>query len=130
MQLLPGYRVTARRGIDSTGGGIASKETGLIISFDMGGNAGNYADSPDVKKNTVWRREQTISGVKFILVYTKSKDLYVTLPPSTNFFARIRNEHDLADMLLMVLTFHFPRTVAPLNQPTRASLINSTSPII
>ncbi len=108
MELLPGYKVTAKQGIDSMVGDISSKEAGLSISFDMLGDAGSYVDSDTIKKNMLWRREQTINGSRFILVYTRERYLYVTLPPSTNFFARVRNQRDLADMLLMVLTFHSP----------------------
>ena len=105
MELLPGYQVRLRPGIDSIGGDLW-KDRGLTIHFDLSGNAGNYADSEDVKKQTLWRREQTVNGRKLICVYTKSRDFYATFPPSTNFFATIRNQEDLADMLLMVLTFH------------------------
>ena len=108
MGLLPGYRVTENQGIDSVVGNISKGAGRLTIHFDIFGATGNQADSEEVEKSTIWRREQKINGARVICVYTKSRDLIVTFPLSANFVARIRNQQDLADMLLMVLTFHSP----------------------
>jgi hypothetical protein len=124
MQLLPGYRVTMKQGIDSAVGDI-SLQGGLTINFDLWGNAGNYVDSAEVKQNALWRREQIIAGRKVICTYTKSHYMYVTFPPSTNFFARTRNQQDLTDMLLMVLTFHSPSRDPLKNKPPDSSPVGA-----
>jgi hypothetical protein len=66
---------------------------------------GNAAESID-KSQVLWREEQTINGQRVVCVYTKSKELIVSFPKLVaNFRAKIRNQNELAAMLLIVLTY-------------------------
>ena len=107
MKLLPGYHYTRGPGLDSTTGKIWS-EDGLTIFYDVGGTAGSYADCDwcGWTKGKIWRKEQIISGQSAVLVFTSSRRLVVSFPHlHANFYATIRDESDLTDMLLTVATF-------------------------
>jgi hypothetical protein len=102
--LLPGYKVQLVSGID-TGGGTIWKDGGPKIEFNCCGHFGVEADGID-KREVVWRKEQVLNGQPVICVYTKSKRLIVSIPrQNVNFEGTIRSQEDLADMLLMVLTY-------------------------
>jgi hypothetical protein len=54
----------------------------------------------------LWTKEQTVQGRAVQLVQTKDRTLYVTFPDSSsNFYATVKNNEDLADVLLMVFTY-------------------------
>lgn len=109
IKLLPGYVHHHGQGIDSTVGTIG-KEAGLRIHYDIGPLAGNYAECSKLcgwTDNEVWRKKQIVSNQEVICVFTKEKRLVISFPKATaNFYATIRSQEDMADMLLMVLTFH------------------------
>jgi hypothetical protein len=108
VKLLPGYKQQEGRSLDSTVGHIW-KEGGLRISYDM---AGVYTDcdSCDWTKGETWRKKQLINGQETVLVFTKSRRLVVSFPEShANFYATVRNESELTDMLLMLATFERPK---------------------
>jgi hypothetical protein len=107
MKLLSGYKHQKLRGIDTLVGKI-SKEGGLSIQYDIGRLAGNYAQS-QAKEETLWHREQVIGGRPVQLTFAKNKTLYVTLPEANaNFYALAKSEEDIADILLMVLSYSPP----------------------
>jgi hypothetical protein len=104
VRLLPEYKVVASAGIDTWGATI-SKEGGVKIELYQGLHVGVAADSVETK-DVAWREEQVVNGQQVICVYTKSNDLVISIPKLiANFQSHIRSQQDLADMLLMVLTY-------------------------
>jgi len=106
IKLLPGYHYQKEQGIDSLVGKIWKKD-GIEIHHDIGALAGNYADCGTCgwTEGELWRRKQTVNGQESIVVFTKSKRLIVVFPESkANFYATIRTEEDMADMLLTLCT--------------------------
>ena len=104
VRLLPGYKIRWASGIDSWGGKIWN-EAGVNIEFDQGLHVGVSADEVN-KDDVVWRAEQLISGQQVMCVYTKSNHVIISIPKLiVNFEADIRNQRDLAEMLLMALTW-------------------------
>ena len=110
VHLLPGFKWTLIPGIDS-GGGTISNNDGLKI--EVGLCCGFAIEADEVSKNMVlWHDEQIVNGERVLLVFTKSKELIISFPISTaraiNFRAKIRSQKELAEMLLMVLTYQPP----------------------
>ena len=106
IRLLPGYVNATVHPIDSAEAGRISKPDGLLISYDIGMAAGHYETNPKWMDHKRWRTEQVINGKRVVCIYTKSKELLVAFPEDlANFYAKIRNPRDLADMMLMVLTY-------------------------
>jgi len=104
--LLPGYVNTSTRPMDSAFSGTISKQHGLVISYDIGLTAGRYDTDPRWNRRAVWQTEQVLNGKRVVCIFTGSKELLISFPESlANFHAKIRSERDLADMLLMVLTY-------------------------
>lgn len=105
IRLLPGYTERKGRPIDSIGGTI-SRPHGLVMGYDIGIGAGHYELDPRWTKHALWRTEQIINGKKAVCIFTKSKELLIAFPDDlTNFYAEIHSQRDLADMMLMVLTY-------------------------
>jgi hypothetical protein len=104
--LLPGYRLTASaKCMDSCGGRIW-KEGGLKIYYDNLIDAGIYATEPRFTKDARWTQEQLINGQKALIVFTRKRELIVSFPEGqVNFYATIRNEREMAEMLLTIGTF-------------------------
>jgi hypothetical protein len=108
IKLLPGYQHKVGRGIDSEVGTI-SKPGGAIITFDIAGDAGVATNDKSLPKRTLWRAEQIVNGEKAVVVFTKSKVLIISFPAEqANFSATIRNSREMADVLLMILTYEPP----------------------
>lgn len=104
VRLLPGYEAKVTYGIDSWNAKI-EKDGGATIDSIRGSQVGVESDS--IQKDEVTRREeQGVTGQQVICVYTKLNDFLVSIPKlAVNFGAHIRNQLDLAEMLLMVLTY-------------------------
>ncbi len=103
-QLLPGYRVSVSYGLDTWGAKIW-KDGGVTIEFVNGLHVGVEADSVE-KGGVTWREEQFVNSQRFICVYRKANDLVVSIAQlAVNFRGHIRNQQDLAEMLLIVLTY-------------------------
>jgi hypothetical protein len=106
IRLLPGYADTPMRPLDSAEVGRISKLHGLVITYDIGLSAGHYEVDPKVTRSAVWQTEQITGGRKVVCIYTKSKTLLITFPESSaNFYAKIHNQRDVAEMMLMILTY-------------------------
>jgi len=104
MQLLLGYRHEKQQGIDTQVGKIW-KDGGVTISYDIGSMAGNYTKSQQ-KEQILWHKEQVAHGRQVHVALAKDMTLYVTFPESSaNFYAKIKSEADIVDILLMVLTY-------------------------
>ncbi len=104
VQLLSGYKIQLSSGIDTWGGTIW-KVGGLKIIWHSGLHVGVAADLVD-KKDVAWREEQVVNGQQVVCVYATSSDLIGSFPRLvTNFQGHIERQQDLAEMLLMILTF-------------------------
>jgi|SRR5215831_12685568 len=125
LRLLDGYRFERSHTFDTING-VITKPGGLRIEFERGINEG-YAVEPKNKDKYIWFREQTVNGHKLMLALVKrdvtpwkpevgrnprpANVLIVTFPlrigpdAAANFYGEVANEQEIADMLLMVLTF-------------------------
>jgi hypothetical protein len=127
VKLLEGYKYKRSSTVDTVNG-VIYKEGGLSIEFESGINEG-YAANPKERDKYTWYREQTVNGHKVMIALTKSgggtawepekprgpkprKILMVTFPgkfgpdDAANFYAEVLNEQEIADTLLMALTFN------------------------
>jgi hypothetical protein len=65
--------------------------------------------SCDWSRGEEWRKKRVINGQEAVFVFTASRRLVVSFPPShANFYATVRDESDMADMLFMLVTFEEP----------------------
>lgn len=126
IQLLDGYSAERGSAIDAVVWTIEGKN-GLKIHFESGPSEGLGADMKDRAKYE-WYREQTVNRRKVFLALKKpglktdpdldaERDLpprnilLVTFPPggnkdrAANFIAKVANSGEMADVLLMALTF-------------------------
>ena len=111
ISLLPGYHHRIGQGIDSKVGRIW-KDKGLVIHYDVGELAGDYTECGRPcgwTKGEMWRREQLVQGQKVVCVFTNKRRLVVSFPGAhANFYGIAKTDKQLAEMLLMVLTFKAP----------------------
>jgi hypothetical protein len=104
IKLLPGYKHQKEKGIDTRVGKVW-KEGALAFEYDIGRLAGNAVKGQS-KDNLLWSKEQIVEGHTVQLALTKDRMLYATFPQSSaNFFGKVKTDEDVADMLLMVLTY-------------------------
>jgi hypothetical protein len=105
INLLDGYQHKAEAAEDSAAGKIW-KEGGITIHYDIGRLAGQYVD-PARRSDYAWFREQQVNGHKVYSARTKDGQVLVTFAGDkpANFHADCRSQDDVADMLLMVLTY-------------------------
>jgi hypothetical protein len=107
MKLLPGYQIEERTGIDAIEGTIAKRD-GLTVQYDIGKFRNNVASLQD-KKRLRWYKEHEANGLPVHLALAKDGTLYVTFPYfAANFQANVANEAEMAEVLLMVLTYSPP----------------------
>lgn len=105
IRLLDGYHHQSGRSVDSITGKIW-KEHGVTFGYDIALDAGDYSIRPEWNGNVMWRTEQIVNGEKVVCVFTNSKRLLIAFPRHmANFYGDIHNQRDLADMMLMVLTY-------------------------
>jgi len=122
IRLLPGYTISHFNGDDSYCGRICRQnDENFEISIDIGSMAGRYAD-PEKPQRYDWIIHQEINNRTVWIAYKKSIErvdplgdpektvekqwLYVTfVDGQANFFAEVFSERDIAEMLLMVLTY-------------------------
>ena len=113
--LLEGYQHKKLQGIDSLVGEILKKD-GLKISYELGRIArpgqprmgGDFTDrAKGISKNDLkWFKKQTIDGSPAHIAFTKKNQLIVSFPTrGGNFRAKIESEEQMADALLMTLTY-------------------------
>lgn len=118
MTLLPGYKHHPLQGIDSIVGEI-KKEGGLRIMYEIGAIpkpgaprfGGSFSDRPkNTPKDQVrWYKEQTVNGQPVHLACKKDGFLLVSFPQKgINFSAKVSSDEELADALLMILTYPGP----------------------
>jgi hypothetical protein len=118
MRLLPGYKHQPLQGFDSIVGKI-EKENGLRINYDIGAIpkpgvpafGGGFSDRPKLtrKGDVRWYREQVINGQPVHLAHRKDNILMVSYPKQgVNFSVTVRSAAEMADALLMILTYPNP----------------------
>ena len=106
--ILPGYQHKNEIGIDTHVGRIW-KEGGADITYDIGCGAGNRADLR-YKSEYDWHKEQEIDGRKVMSAYTKTGYLIVVFTAAeANFVGKVKTNEDVADVLLMGLSFRGAR---------------------
>lgn len=115
MKLLPGYTHKKLQGIDSVVGAILKGdapamqyEIGRVVAPGGLRLGGDFTDSvarlPEAQRQ--WLREQTIGGVTFRIAREKTGRLLASVPSAgINFHAHPKTDADLADCLLMILSF-------------------------
>jgi hypothetical protein len=127
IRLLEGYSIKQQQSVDAQSWTI-EKSGGPKIHFEAGPSEGSAID-PKRKERYSWYREQTVNGyeVRFALtkrgIKTRWDDefdpnsepggtLFITFllegensSHTADFTVKTRNDQDLADVLLMVLTF-------------------------
>jgi hypothetical protein len=127
IQLLAGYSAKRSSAVDAEVWTI-ERQGGMKIYFEAGPNEGSWADPQD-RNNYAWYREQTIKGctVRFALVKPGLKTQWErsesgeSVPGNillatfllggkssdhtANFSAKIASKEDLADALLMIMSF-------------------------
>lgn len=104
MKLLPGYQIEEQTGIDAITGTIAKKD-GLTIRYDIGKFPTNVASRQD-KERLRWYKEHEANGRPVHLALAKDGTLYVSFPYfAANFQAKVANEAEMAEVLLMILTY-------------------------
>jgi len=102
---------------DSFAGQIASGK-GLIVNYDIGGNAGTRMSDQRISAcKCIWYKERTLHGhlARIGLVETKAgRELAVTLFDTVqrlgmkypaNFWATVQGDEDVADTLLIALSY-------------------------
>ena len=105
VRLLPGYKIELRYGFEGNVGGRIWKTDGLSIDFYTGINNPRAIDSIKVK-DVRWKADHVVGGLHIILVYGTSDRVAISIPNvAADFTAKVRNQQDLTEMLLMVLTF-------------------------
>jgi hypothetical protein len=120
MKLLPGYKHQKLQGIDSIVGQVANPK-GLKIMYEIGrvpkaGQfrlGGDFIDRPkqmnDRRVPMQFYKEQVINKQPAHLAYTKDNTLMVSFPQKgVNFTVKVTDASEMADALLMILTYPNP----------------------
>ncbi|MCA1593392.1 MAG: hypothetical protein LC754_12235 [Acidobacteria bacterium] len=123
IKLLEGYRYKRSQSVDTING-LIFKDGGLRIELESGISEG-YAVVPRERGKYIWYREQEVNGHKVLLALARpgvtkwrpekprgsDHILMITFPgkfgpmDAANFYAEVKDDYEIADMLLMVLTF-------------------------
>lgn len=105
IKLLSGYVHTPGQGIDSTVGSI-KKEGGLNIRYDIGVLAGEYVRLCQWNNSCVWYKEQQLNAGLVKIALRNDGIIFTTFPRTmANFYTNVRTEEDIAEFLIMILTF-------------------------
>lgn len=121
IRLLPGYTIRQGQGDDSYFGEIHRQSDDFTISIDIGTMAGRYAD-PEKSQRYDWIIRQEINNRTVWTAFKKSLEriglqegpgsvvekriFFVTfIKEQANFSAGVSSERDVAEMLLMVLSY-------------------------
>lgn len=105
IELLSGYVNLKSQGIDTLVGEI-KKTGGITIHYDIGESAGFYTDYCRFEGNCLWSKVQKINGREVRIGLTAAQLIIVTFPQdSANFYAETTSPENIADFLLMILTY-------------------------
>jgi hypothetical protein len=113
-----GFSHEQLQGIDTTVGRIQRQDPPMLISYDIGRSAGRYAN-PARRGDYAWMTQQAV-GERRVHIAMRDRDgrrvLMVTVEPvagvgemdpqwPANFAAEIKNERDVAEALLIALSY-------------------------
>jgi hypothetical protein len=104
IRLLDGYSWTAGITIDAAIGRITG-ETGFLINYSTSGVRGFYSRSFSERSDLVWLKSQVYNGQSLDLALLKSGEFTVLFDKTSIFSAKPKTDNDLADFLLMAMTF-------------------------
>lgn len=105
MVLLEGYGRISHQGIDTIVGEI-TKNGGLTIRYGIGELSGNFVDQCGNQIECLWKRTQSFGDHDVVIALTNDRTMIATFPDlHANFFAKVENEEQIAEFLLMVLTY-------------------------
>ena len=108
MTLLANYVHEKGQGIDTAVGAIR-KERGMMISYDIGNLAGNYAmaNTDEEKANLIWTKTQKRNGLTLMLSYSRNGVLVATFRETcANFVTNdATSDERIADFILMITTY-------------------------
>ena len=121
IELLYGYTHTRRKGIDSRVGDI-SKPEGMTVRYDIGDMAGVNPGICAYLRDCLWYKKQIINGREVWLGLSKEGQIFATFPKeNANFYAQTKTPEDIADFLIMVLTYKVKEPIAPDKTETQKS---------
>ena len=119
IELFDGYTHTPKRGIDSRVGEI-SKPDGITIRYDIGRMAGLFAGRCMANNECLWYKGQKINGRDVWLSLTKEGRVYATFPKEyANFWADTKSQENVADFLVMILTYKIKEPVEQIKTETQ-----------
>jgi hypothetical protein len=105
IKLLDGYLHFPEKGIDTSVGRI-TKKGGLNITYDIGRLAGEYVNNCVRNKSCAWYKLQQLKDGLVKIALTKDGTIIATFPRTTaNFVAEVKSQEDIADFLIMILTY-------------------------
>ncbi|HEX8370413.1 MAG TPA: hypothetical protein VF604_17835 [Pyrinomonadaceae bacterium] len=106
IELINDYTHIAKRGIDAAVGEI-TKPGGMTISYLIGNNAESAASRMCGRKDScLWYKGQIINGREVWLGLSKEGKIVATFPKErANFYADTKAPEDIADFLIMVMTY-------------------------
>jgi hypothetical protein len=107
MSLLPGYTHQRLPGLDTESGRIA-KTGGLVITYDIGTNAGDKARGYAENNPQAWTFTlHRVDGERATVTVDEPRQFVtVTIGGDANFEARdVQSKRDLAELLAMALTY-------------------------
>ena len=121
LELPAGYKHELKQGIDSRVGAIV-KADGLTINYDIGRVSkpglpmlgGDFTDQakryPAAMRK--WYKEQKIGGQNVHVVHAKDGMLIASFPDTgANFGVAVKNDEELAEALLIILSYAGPAKV-------------------
>jgi hypothetical protein len=106
-QLLSGYKIEIRGGIEGEVGGRVWKPGGLAIDWSDDVHSGGAITDEIQQNDVLWRLELRPGAT--ILVRTRHDRVALSIGTRINFSATIHNDQELAEMLLMCLTYDFQK---------------------
>lgn len=113
IELFDGYTHTRKQGYDSSVGEI-SKPNGITIHYDIGQMAGRFAGRCRITNDCLWYKGQKINGREVWISLTKAGHITATFPKEyANFWADTKSQEDIADFLIMILTYKVKEPVMP-----------------
>jgi hypothetical protein len=109
-ELLSGYKMTEGHDFEGGAYGAIWRDGGLSIEYSFD----NYSaiDVESISKHQeLWRLEQTSGINKFVIVYTRTQELVVSMiyPVLGNFRSKIHDQKELAEVLLTILSTDISR---------------------
>ena len=106
-QLIRGYKVEIRYGPEpNEEAGRIWKPGGLAIDWNFDAYGGSIIDEIE-QKEVLWRLELPSSGNPSVMVRTRENRVAISIATHLNFSATIHSDQELAEMLLMCLTYNF-----------------------